>query len=111
MANVDRSDTRSNGDRDQREAKTIVVAMTLLAVLACVGVILLIPALQGVVAQQFSPGVGLKTSAVIAFFVTIALFVTFAVVAGDGLIGELQFMLAGFFGFFVICWLMIAWIF
>lgn len=105
------SDSRSDDDRDQREAKTIVIAMALLAVLAIVGAILLIPALQEVVALHFSPGVGLKTSAVIAFFVTIALLVILAVVAGDGLIGELQFMLAGFFGFFVICWLMIAWIF
>ena len=111
MADVDRTDTRSDGDRDQREAKTIVVAMTLLAVLACIGVVLLIPALQDVVVEQFSPGVGLKTSAVIAFFLTIALFIVFAIVAGDGLIGELQFMIAGFLGFFVICWLMIAWIF
>jgi hypothetical protein len=48
---------------------------------------------------------------VIAFFVTIGVFVTLAVTAGDGLIGEFQFMIAGFGGFFVVLWLMIAWIF
>lgn len=101
-----------NGDqRDQREARFIVAAMVLLAILAFIGMAIFVPALHDFAAQEFSPGVGLKTSALIAFFVTIAVFVTFAIVAGDGLIGELQFMLAGFFGFFVICWLMIAWIF
>jgi hypothetical protein len=34
-----------------------------------------------------------------------------AIAAGDGLLGEIQFMLAAFGGFFVISWLMIAWIF
>jgi hypothetical protein len=32
-------------------------------------------------------------------------------VSGDGLIGELQFMLAGFFSFFAILTFLIAWIF
>jgi hypothetical protein len=39
------------------------------------------------------------------------LFVVFAAVSGDGLIGELQFMLAGFFSFFLILTFLIAWIF
>ena len=37
--------------------------------------------------------------------------VAMAVVAGEGLVGELQFMIPGFIGFFVIFWLLIAWIF
>ena len=39
------------------------------------------------------------------------LFLLFAVVAGDGLLGELQFMLGGFFLFFVVITLLIAWVF
>jgi hypothetical protein len=35
----------------------------------------------------------------------------FAVSAGDGLLGEIQFILGGFFLFFVIIWLLVAWIF
>jgi hypothetical protein len=35
----------------------------------------------------------------------------FAVAAGDGLIGEIQFIIPGFFLFFVFFWLMLAWIF
>jgi hypothetical protein len=37
--------------------------------------------------------------------------VLFALVAGDGIFGELQFMLLGFFAFFVIITLLIAWVF
>ena len=43
--------------------------------------------------------------------VTIITFVIFAVTAGDGLLGEIQYMIGGFFTFFIIFWLMIAWIF
>jgi len=62
-------------------------------------------------AAIFEPGMGLKTAAVVAFFVTLALFIVLALVAGDGLLGELQYMIAGFGSFFVVLWLMIAWIF
>jgi hypothetical protein len=34
-----------------------------------------------------------------------------AIVSGDGLLGEVQFVLAAFFLFFIVFWLMIAWIF
>jgi len=45
------------------------------------------------------------------FGVTVALFVLFALVAGDSLIGEIQYMLGSFFGFFLILTLLIAWVF
>jgi hypothetical protein len=56
-------------------------------------------------------GVGLKTAALWSFLVTLVMFLLFAIVAGDGLLGEIQFMLAGFFLFFLIITLLIAWIF
>lgn len=59
----------------------------------------------------FEEGLGLKSAAVIAFFVSIATVVLFAMVGGDGLIGEVQYMFAAFFSFFFIIWLLIAWIF
>jgi hypothetical protein len=37
--------------------------------------------------------------------------VLFALVAGDSLIGELQFMFGAFFSFFALIWLLIAWVF
>ena len=59
----------------------------------------------------FEPGVGLKTAAIWSFVATVVLFILFALVAGDGLIGELQFMLSGFFLFFAVITLLIAWVF
>lgn len=63
------------------------------------------------IAEAVAPGVGLRTAAVISFFVTLGVVLVMAVVAGEGVIGEIQFMLAGFLAFFVILWLLIAWIF
>jgi hypothetical protein len=62
-------------------------------------------------ASLFNEGVGLKAAAIWSFFVTVALFVLFALVAGDSLIGELQFMFGAFFSFFALIWLLIAWVF
>lgn len=57
------------------------------------------------------PGLGLKQAALWGFGVTFVMFIVFAVVAGEGVLGELEFMLLGFFLFFVIITLLIAWIF
>lgn len=58
-----------------------------------------------------APGLGLRGAAIWSFGVTVALLVLFALVAGDGLVGEIQYVLPGFFVFFVFNWLMIAWVF
>lgn len=62
-------------------------------------------------AAAFAPGIGLQTAALIAGALALVLIVVMALVAGDGLLGELPAMIAGFIAFFVIAWLMIAWIF
>lgn len=69
------------------------------------------PVLSDWVASTFSPGIGLGLAALVAIGVSIAMVIVFALVAGDGLIGELQFMIPGFFLFFVFFWLMLAWVF
>jgi hypothetical protein len=56
-------------------------------------------------------GIGLKEATLWGFGTTVALFVLFAFVSGDSLIGEVQFLLGSFFGFFLILTLLIAWIF
>ena len=71
----------------------------------------MLPLVAGFIDQHFTPGLDLRNAAVIAFFVTVATLVVFAFAAGDGLLGELQFMLGGFVSFFLIFWLFIAWIF
>lgn len=63
------------------------------------------------VAAHLEPGLGVKDAAVISFLATLVVIVVMAVVAGEGLLGELQYMIAGFAGFFVVLWLLIAWIF
>ena len=59
----------------------------------------------------FGEGLGLKDAAIIAFFLSVGLLVLFALIASDGLLGEVQFLLASYVGMFVINWLLIAWIF
>jgi len=76
------------------------------AVFALVGAPLLSEA-----SAALAPGLGLKDAVVWGFGVTLAVFVLLALVAGDGLIGELQFMLSAFFFFFVVITLLIAWVF
>ena len=58
-----------------------------------------------------APGIGLKTATLWGFVTTVVLFLVFAMVAGDGILGELPFMLGAFFTFFAILTLLIAWIF
>ncbi len=58
-----------------------------------------------------APGIGLKTATLWGFGTTVVLFLVFAMVAGDGILGELPFMLGAFFTFFAILTLLIAWIF
>ena len=62
-------------------------------------------------AAALEPGVGIKEAMKWSFGVTVAMFIVFAVAAGDGLVGELPFMLIGFFAFFVVIALLIAWVF
>lgn len=63
------------------------------------------------VSAALDPGMGIREAAIWGFGVTVGLFLLFAMVAGDGIIGELQFMLGAFFSFFVIITLLIAWVF
>ena len=98
----------ANGNRGDLKILAIVlaVAAALIAVLALVG-----PHLAEEAVAVFAPGIGLKAAAVWGFGVTFGLFVVFALVAGDGLIGEIQFMLGSFLGFFVVITILIAWVF
>jgi hypothetical protein len=101
-------------DQDARDRKSARMAGIALLVLVLLGIgvaAFLVPAVGDFVATSLTPGLDLKGAALAAFIVTVVLFIVFAAVSGDGLIGELQFMLAGFFTFFLILTLLIAWIF
>ena len=96
---------------DKREARTLAILITVLLFALVVVALWAAPIATELTAEHLSPGMGLKDSAIIALFATIIIMIVFALAAGDGLLGEVQFMLGGFFSFFVLLWLLIAWIF
>jgi len=97
--------------KEKDESRKIAALLISLVVLLAAGALLLLSGLTEVVATHFEPGLGLRTAAVISFFVSAVLMIIFAIASGDGLLGEIQFVIPGFLVFFLILWLMIAWIF
>lgn len=75
------------------------------------GLITALPSMQAWVDVVFSSGLGLKSASIIAAGVSFLVLIVLAVTAGDGIIGEIQFLIPGFFLFFMFFWLMIAWVF
>ena len=97
--------------RDKKEARMLAIVLVALLVVLAIAAMLALPLLTEMAAVHMAPGLGLKDAALIAFFTTLVIMVVFAVAAGDGFLGEIQFMLLGFFAFFVVIWLLLAWIF
>lgn len=101
--------------KDSRLALRLLLGLTVLVAFAValivMGILMTVPALSPWVAETFNSGIGLQTSAIISAIVSVIVLVIFAVSAGEGLLGEIQFMIAGFFLFFVFFWLLIAWVF
>jgi hypothetical protein len=97
--------------KDKNQARTIAIVLVVLLLVLGAAIMLLLPTMSQIATTYLSPGVGMKDAAVISFFVTVVIMIVFALVAGDGLLGEIQFMLGAFFSFFVIVWLLVAWIF
>jgi hypothetical protein len=104
----------AHDDRDRKEATRLLLA-------AAVALILLVAIVWGGLyylfetanfSDPFAAGLGLKNAALMSFGVSLAVILVMAVVSGgDAIFGELPFTIAGFLIFFVIFWLMIAWIF
>ena len=100
--------------RERREAAKLfaAVAAAVVIVVGAVAALFLSGALGAWTEATFGAGLGLRTSAVIAFVVAFVSIIVLAIASGgEALIGELPFTLLGFFAFFIFCWLMIAWIF
>jgi hypothetical protein len=98
-------------DRESRKDIRIVTLLLLVAGGTVLVAWLLGGPLVTSIGEAVAPGMGLRDAALWSFGLTVAVIVVFAVAAGDSLFGELQYMLAAFFIFFVINWLLIAWIF
>lgn len=100
--------------RDRREAtKLFVAAAIALILLVAVGAagLYYFADLMGS-SDPFSQGLGLKNAALISFGVSfVAILIMTIVSGGDAIFGELPFTIVGFLIFFVVFWLMIAWIF
>ena len=97
---------------DKKERKETLIIFFAIFILLCVlvgGLVLILPSVGEILNLQ--EGIGLKESAIIAFFITIVVMIVFAIAAGDSLIGEIQYMLGGFFSFFLLVWFLIAWVF
>lgn len=97
--------------KDKNESRRMAVALVVLVTVLLVGARLSLSVLEEIAATHLSPGLGLKSAAVISFVVSVVLMIVFAVASGDGLLGELPYVLGGFFLFFLIVWLLTAWIF
>jgi hypothetical protein len=100
--------------RDRKEATqlafAIAVSLVLLVALGA-GALYLLTDWFGSTGP-FAPGLGLKEAALISFGVSLAVILVMTIVSGgDALLGELPFTIIGFLIFFVMFWLMIAWIF
>ena len=100
--------------RDRREATRLfvaaAVALLLLIAIGAGGLYYFMGAFGD--DDPFSAGLGLKNAALISFAVSFVAILIMAVVSGgDAIFGELPFTIVGFLIFFVVFWLMIAWIF
>jgi hypothetical protein len=95
---------------NRSDLKLFAVIAIAAVVLVGLAALILLPLGQEAM-TTINQGIGLKAAALWGFGTTVALFVLFATVSGDSLIGEVQFLLGSFFGFFLILTLLIAWIF
>ena len=108
---MDKAPEGESDRSDKLESRKISIILICLVLLSTLSLLLVFPSINSVVATHFSPGVGLKRAAVISFVVSIIVLCVLAIASGDGLLGELQFVLLGFFGFFLLNTLLIAWVF
>ena len=100
------------GETDEKDKnETRKIAIGIVSLVLGLAIFLMAPIVAEMVSVHFAPGLGFRDSAVISFFVTIVIMIIFAISSGDGILGEIQFILGGFFLFFVIIWLLVAWIF
>ena len=97
--------------QDQTESRKVFAVTALALVAICVALWIVVPEAVGVIATALEPGLGLRTASLISLVLSICVLLLFTVAAGDGAISELPFVLIGFFFFWVMFTLMLAWIF
>jgi hypothetical protein len=91
---------------DSREAWKLVGAIA-----GCISLLIVAVFALFLLPGDISEGLGVRAASIIGFFITAVLLVIFAIVAGDGIFGELPWMLLGFLIFWGILTFWIAWAF
>ena len=97
--------------KDRNDSRKILLTLTVLFIILILSIIFIFPSFLEILSTSTSTGLDLKDSAVVSFFLTLVLVSILAIVSGDGLLGEVQFVVVAFFLFFIVFWFMIAWIF
>ena len=97
--------------KDRNDSRKILLSLTVLFIILILSIIFMFPSFFEILSTSTSAGLGLKDSAVVSFFVSLVLVTILAIVSGDGLLGEVQFVLVAFLLFFLVFWFLIAWIF
>ena len=97
--------------KDKNDSRKILLSLSVLFIILILSIIFMFPSFLEILSTGTSTGLGLKESAVVSFFVSLVLVTVIAIVSGDGLLGEVQFVLAAFLLFFFVFWFLIAWIF
>ena len=108
---MDKAPEGASDRKDKAESRKIAIGLVCAVLLLVALSVYLIPSLHNVVETQFSPGVGFKQASIISFIVSLVVLCVLAVASGDGLLGELQFIIPGFFAFFLLNTVLIAWVF
>lgn len=103
--------SRGSEAKDKKEARKLAIVLVALIGVLVIAVVFALPVIADFNQNFLAPGLGVKDAAIASFVTTIIVLIVFALVAGDGFIGEIQFMLIGFFAFFLVLWLLISWIF
>lgn len=83
-----------------REDKIVLTVIGVVAMVIILGVLIAIRALMigaGVAFEMMNDGVGLKAAFITSLVLSFAFIILFALVAGEGVVGELGIMLIGFF--------------
>lgn len=106
----------SAGDPSDRRRALILLAVIVVGMLVVAGLfvslaVMELPKMVTFVDEVFSPGLDLRAAAIIAAVVSFLMLIAFAIVSGDGIIGEIAFVIPGFFLFFLFFWVMTAWVF
>lgn len=98
-------------DKDLEDRRSTTRLFLILAALIVGLLVVLVLFVAPAASEAFAPGVGLRGAAIAAFAATLVVIIALLIAAGDGIIGEIQYSLPAFFVFFLLIWVLIAWVF